>query len=157
MKNLNLIMANDQDFGNDWGVSLIKEDGTHEFHKNFRPQQFHGCHGICTDFNNNIHLLSEDDGHFRTLQIMTEEEINTLYEWLKDIPNEFTIHTGKRWRMIPHNRNQFRWLREHPKHTVTIQDRKESTPLIGIDLTEDQNVVFDISWLEDFVKVLDIQ
>lgn len=83
---MNLIKADDQQFGNTF-FTTINED---ESHVGYRPHIAWGCSGMAK-IDGEWHLFNEDDGHYWSIGIVTEEEIEAVKNGLIELRNNLEI------------------------------------------------------------------
>lgn len=155
MKNLQLISETDEMFGNTWSTNLIFKDGTNEYIKGKRPVQYIGVHGVVNLFKNEFHLLSEDDGNFQTIIILTKEELKQLYTEMSSLVNEFVFEHNHKARYKNQNILKNRKSGKNKLSSLVITDRLNIAPLLDIGV-KGKIITFDVAWLPDFVSVLDI-
>jgi hypothetical protein len=155
MKNLELIAENDEIFGNTWTTNLVFKDGTNERITGERPVQYFGVHGLVNLFKDEFHLLGEDDGNFQTITILSKEEILMLHTEMVELENEFLFKGHFKVKYKNKNILKDRKSGKQRISSLKIKDREQSAPLLFIGIN-DKTVSFDVNWLPDFVKVLDI-
>jgi len=142
------------EFGNDWSVTLTNSAGQEWEYSGERPMRYCGVHGL-VDHMGELHLLAEDDGHFWTHAIMTEDDIRELKVLVDQFISELSF--GKDWKVTPKAvAGGFKWDRPHPKFPTKFTDRKDSpAPLVSI-MVNGEELAMDVSWLKTLSKVLDI-
>jgi len=150
--NLGTIKINDQDFGNIWSISLISKNSTRLETSGKRPIQFHGVHALLEN-GSEIHLLSEDDGHFRTVTTLTLDEINLLHKHLSKLVKNFIFKDNFKVTFDTHIQMNRKF---NDEISCIITNRNNSAPLIELSIKGEKSV-FDVNWLPDLIKVLDIE
>ena len=152
MKNLGMMMEPEgNEFGNSWNTDLTDSLGD-EHSLNMRPIHYFGVNGM-VEFQGELHLLSEDDGHFWTHSILTEEEIAELKALVDGWISEFEF--GKNCQMKLKNRRRFVWDRKHPNFPSKFTEYDRYS--IGISITvKGKELAMHTSWLKDLSRVLDI-
>jgi len=154
--NLKLITENDECFGNDWRTTLIFEKGDNLTFEKQRPQQyFGGVHGLVNLYKDEFHLLTEDDGNFQTFMILSKEEIIQLHKEMKNLVNEFRFLGDCKVKYKNQNILKNRKSGNNRLSSLRIEDREISAPLLYIGI-KDETLCFDVNFLPDLVKVLDI-
>jgi len=152
MKLFKTIPENDEMFGNDWSTNLIFSDGSNEWLNNERPTQYAGVHGLIHVFEDEWHILCEDDGYFRTVVIVTENEIRKIHHSLSKLIENFRFKGNYKVTFDTHIQMD-RKISEFID--LKIIPRTESAPLIDMTI-HGEKIVYDVNWLGDFIKVLDI-
>lgn len=152
--------ADDQLFGNEYSINMIDIDGIEWYSKYMRPKNFHGVHALVQTGEDEYNLMCEDDGHFRTHAILTGKMVRELKGQLEKIRDSVTLKPN--WR-ISYGRS-YMPVRQHALFPSRIIRRKEIRPLVEIDVAgiakrkqgERTELVFDISWINEIIEVLDI-
>lgn len=146
MKNLKL----EKLYEGEWHTDLITSEGVTETFRGYKPVHCFGCSAI-VEYNGELHLMNGDDGHFWTSCILTEEDIKVLLSICEKILTKIERKGNGGMSLRKH----FRKTWNHEKFPVTIEFRKNTTPLIAIDV---KGVVesFDMAWLPEFIKTLKI-
>ena len=155
MKDLSLIEDDDgNEFGNRWSTTIFTTNfDTHHFDK--RPNHWAGVHGI-TIFEGDFHLLSEDDGHFWTHSVLTEEEVHELKAVVDQLISE--IKFGPKYSVRPKVRAGFKYLRDHPKFPIAIAKGGREMGLVAIECkgVKGDKLTMSPFWLRTLSQTLDI-
>ena len=154
---MGVVKSDDQDFGNEYSINLRRKDGSETANVGYRPKNFHGVHALIQTGDDEYNLLCEDDGHFRTHAVLNRELIYELVGQLKKIREGMVFKPNFK---VSYTR-AFRLDREHKHFPSTVKTRGRNTPLVDIDFVgtavgEWTHLVFDASWIDDLLKVLDI-
>jgi hypothetical protein len=151
-KNLGLIENVENEFGNVCWTTLIVGGQSANF-INTAPVHAFGVHAL-VEFEGKLHLMCEDDGHFWTHTILTEEDVDELKALVDQFISEFTF--GKGFKITPKHRSRFQWNRRHPKFPTTFTAWKGSpAPSVTI-MTNGEELTMNVSWLKTLSIVLDI-
>jgi translation initiation factor IF-1 len=155
MKNLGLIKCDDEMFGNEWNTTLIFSDNSSETFIGQRPIQYAGVHGLVNLFQDEFHLLMEDDGRFWTFQILTKDEITMLHSEMKKLETEF-IFKGQ-FKVKYKNQNILKNRKSGKKRfsSLEIIDREQDASILRVGI-KGKVLEFDVNWLPDLVSVLGI-
>jgi hypothetical protein len=140
MDGYGLVYADDQMFGNMYSTDIRYPDGTEEQHIGQRPEHYFGVSALVCFKENEFHLMGEDDGHFWTNAILTQEECKELSEVISKIGSSVTLKPKWKYRLD----RSFRDKWEHPKFPAKVEIRKDATPLVT-------------SWCESFLATLVIR
>jgi len=146
------IKADDQEFGNTWATNLRFANGTNDWRDGERPKQFSGVHGLVHLFEDEWHIMGEDDGHFWTEVIISEVEVRKIHESLSKLITNFKFKNNYKVTFDTHivlNRTITNDI------SLTIVPRGDTAPIIDMDI-KGENVRFDVNWLKGFIEVLDI-
>lgn len=154
---MGVVKSDDQDFGNEYSISLREKDGTETETVGYRPKNFHGVHALIQTGDDEYNLLCEDDGHFRTHAILNRELIDELVVQLKKIREGMVFKPNFK---VSYTR-AFRLDREHEHFPSTVKTRGRNTPLVDINFPTTRNdkwshLMFDASLIDDLLNVLDI-
>jgi len=152
MKNLELIEANDQEFGNSWSTTLKFTDGSEETFRNQRPNQFFGVFGLVNLFQDEFHIIAEDDGFCWTQEIVSSNDIDLLKEALIKLSLNFTFKNNYK---VIFNTKMVMERRTSNGFLISVIPGVNTAPLIEIKLHKTL-MRFDANWLKDLIKVLDI-
>jgi len=147
---LGIVQIDDEMFGNSWSIDLKTKTGG--VHLNGRPTQFDGVHGI-VKHDNELHLLSEDDGHFWTSVILSKEEINTLHKSLSKLSGNFTFRGNYKVSFDTHivlDRTISKDM------SLKITPRGSTAPLIEM-MIKGVDISYDVNFLPSLIRVLDIE
>jgi hypothetical protein len=146
MDKLGTIRISDQDFGNEWNTELRFSDGSTDIINGERPKQYYGVHGLINLFEDEYHLMKEDDGYFWTAVILSQKEVKELHNDLKLI---LKIDFKDNRKVYLHTKLFI------SNGLITIKPRENNAPLININI-KNKDILFDAYWLPSLVKVLDI-
>jgi hypothetical protein len=146
------IKIDDQDFGNTWTTSLRFPNNTEKVIRGERPKQFDGVHGLVKK-DDLFHLMSEDDGHFWTSFILTENELKSLHRHLSNLVKHFHYTNNYKVKVKP-NLVTHQTIKDI-EGEIDIIPRNDSAPLINLKI-KDNNIQFDVNWLPSLIKVTDI-
>ena len=162
MKNykMGVVKSDDQDFGNKYSINLMDKDGTDTATVGYRPKNFHGVNALIQTGDDEYSLMREDDGHFWTHAILTRELIGELKGQLEKIREGIILKPNWKFSFT----RAFIHHRVHKHFSSDIEMRAGNRPLVHIDVKgignrkdgENTEMIFDISWVDDLLKVLDI-
>lgn len=155
------VEANDQDFGNTYSIDMRGIDGEWTSETGARPKNYHGVHALVQTGEDEYNFMCEDDGHFRTHTILNRSLLKELLSELRKIQDGVILKPNWKYSLT----NKFVSHRSHRHFPSSVTIRNTSTPLVEIDIpgigkrkeSERTEVAFDISWIADLIRVIDIK
>ena len=140
---------NNEMFGNTQFISLTNPDGSNDS-LDGRPIHYEGVHGLLYH-RKHIHLLSEDDGHFWTHWVVTENELISLKELIELVQKNITLRPN--WKFNIKNIHQLNYSKDN--FTCEISLRSATRPLLTISKKDDNNpLMFDCSFMPEILNLL---
>lgn len=128
-----------------------------QYEEQSRPVHGFGVSAVVSHLGQ-YHLMGEDDGNWFTNVITTRKTINQLHEFLTDkIINYFEFKDNHKVGYPIGDQFLSREFK-HDLFNIKFKDRSNEriSPLIIITI-DNKEVIFDVYWLNSFIKTLDIE
>jgi hypothetical protein len=150
--NFSTIKTEDQEFGNNWTTLLVFSDGSADNRRGERPTQFDGVHALVHEFDDEFHLLTEDDGYFKTDVILTENEVRKIHKSLEKFIQKFEFKSDYK---VTFDTHIVLDRKINDEISLTVVPRDDTAPLIDMSI-KGKKVQFDVNWMSSLIRVLDI-
>ena len=118
----------------------------------------HGVFGML-EIGKRYHLMIEDDCHYRSVSILSEDDIKDIKESIMELMKNISVKNNKKTK-----RPDWKKAKIKPNTRDTIKKgrfvsgfKKKDVPLISIDTVEGAHILgFHPFWYDSLIKTLDM-